>query len=117
MRPRFRVFLSAVTSECGEARQLVASDLRRKIALRDLNVAHLVERNRQIALPEDVPSRVFSVVPRWRLASLDPASAVDYLRAALAILRPLAAADRLDTQRLNWIPRIEAQLAALENGG
>src|SRR5271169_2645473 len=28
MRPRFKVFLSAVTSECGEARKLVASDLR-----------------------------------------------------------------------------------------
>jgi hypothetical protein len=28
MPPRFRVFLSAVTSECGEARKLVASDLR-----------------------------------------------------------------------------------------
>src|SRR5277367_2744400 len=28
MRPRFKVFLSAVTSECGEARRLVASDLR-----------------------------------------------------------------------------------------
>ena len=27
MRPRFKVFLSAVTSECGEARKLVASDL------------------------------------------------------------------------------------------
>src|SRR5271169_2404159 len=28
MRPRFKVFLSAVTPECGEARKLVASDLR-----------------------------------------------------------------------------------------
>ena len=28
MRQRFQVFLSAVTSECGEARKLVASDLR-----------------------------------------------------------------------------------------
>ena len=28
MRPRFKVFLSAVTSECGDARNMVASDLR-----------------------------------------------------------------------------------------
>ena len=28
MRPRFKVFLSAVTSECGEARKMVAGDLR-----------------------------------------------------------------------------------------
>jgi|CXWL01.1.fsa_nt_gi hypothetical protein len=36
------------------------------------------------------------------------------LTAALGILKPLAAANRLDAMRLNWIPGIEADLAALE---
>lgn len=71
----------------------------------------LIARN-----PEDVPSRVNAAYPRWRLGSLDPANGADHLRAALAILEPLAAADWLDAKRLAWIPQIEAELAALEKG-
>jgi tetratricopeptide (TPR) repeat protein len=64
--------------------------------------------------PGDVQSQVFSVVPRWRLASLDPLKGRDHLRAALAILKPLAETNRLDANRLKWIPQMEAQLANLE---
>ena len=64
--------------------------------------------------PGDVQSRVFSVWPRRQLAGLDPDRARDHLRAALAILKPLAQANRLDANRLTWIPQMEAQLAALE---
>ena len=70
----------------------------------------LISRN-----PGNVQSQVFSVVPRWRLAALDPPRARAHLEAALAILRPLAEANRLDANRLKWISRIEAQLAALES--
>ncbi len=64
--------------------------------------------------PDNVPALVFSVVPHWRLATLDPAKSKGHLRAALAILKPLAAANRLDANRLGWIPKIEAQLATLK---
>jgi hypothetical protein len=64
------------------------------------------------AIPADIQARLFSVVPHWRLAGLDPPNGANHLRAALAILRPLADADRLDANRLNWIPQIEAQLAS-----
>ena len=64
--------------------------------------------------PSDVQSQVFSVVPRWQLAGLDPRRARGHLVAALAILKPLAATNRLDANRLKWIPAMEAQLAALE---
>ncbi len=69
----------------------------------------LVARN-----PGDVPSLVNSVVPHFYLADLDPAKARGHLQAALAILKPLAAANRLDAMRIKWIPQIEAQLAALK---
>ena len=69
----------------------------------------LVARN-----PGDVPSLVNSVVPHWSLANLDPAQARTHLQAALAILKPLAAANWLDAMRIKWIPQIEAQLAALK---
>jgi tetratricopeptide (TPR) repeat protein len=68
----------------------------------------LIRRN-----PGDVPSMVNSVVPRWRLGSLDPNNGRKHLQAALDILNPLAAANRLDANRVKWIPRIEAELAAL----
>ena len=64
--------------------------------------------------PGDVQSQVFSAVPRWRLAGLDPPRARNYLEAALAILKPLAETNRLDANRLQWIPAIAAQLAALQ---
>jgi tetratricopeptide (TPR) repeat protein len=62
----------------------------------------------------DVQSQVFSVAPLLRLAELDPARAGEYLEGALAILKPLAAGNRLDANRLAWIPHIEAHLAALK---
>ena len=63
--------------------------------------------------PGDVRSRVFSVVPRWRLAGLDAGKGRGYLRAALAILKPLAEANHLDAGRLRWISLMEGQLAAM----
>ena len=63
--------------------------------------------------PSDIASLVSSVVPRLGLARLDPAHARMHLTQALAILKPLAAANRLDVKRQSWIPDIEARLAAL----
>jgi tetratricopeptide (TPR) repeat protein len=68
----------------------------------------LTARNRT-----DIQSCLLSVIPHWRLASVDPASAAHHLDAALAILEPLAATQRLDANRTTWIPRIKAQRAAL----
>jgi tetratricopeptide (TPR) repeat protein len=64
--------------------------------------------------PGDLPSQVFSVVPRWRLSRLDPAHARRHLEGALAILKPLAAAGRLDVNREKWVPQMEAELARLK---
>jgi hypothetical protein len=61
----------------------------------------------------DVPSQLYSVVPRWRLFRLDPKNARRYLEAALAILMPLAAANRLDANRLTWITQMEDELSKL----
>ncbi|MGE0023204.1 MAG: tetratricopeptide repeat protein [Hyphomicrobium sp.] len=66
------------------------------------------------ANPDDVVSRLFTVAPRWRLAQLDPEHAVEHLRAALAVLKPLEAEQRLDATRQTWIPEIESQLAGIE---
>ena len=68
----------------------------------------LVRRN-----PDDVSSLVNSVVPHWRMSTLDPVQARRHLEQALSILKPLAASGRLDAMRRGWIARIEAQLAAL----
>ena len=65
--------------------------------------------------PDDVRALLFSVIPHWRLAGLDKAKAREHLEAALAILEPMAAQDRLDAQRRGWIGPIKAQLAALDN--
>ena len=62
--------------------------------------------------PDDVNALVNSVVPHWRLAVLDPPGARRHLQAALDILKPLARENRLDAARREWIPRIEAELAA-----
>jgi len=62
--------------------------------------------------PDDAQSLVFSVVPHLRLAELDASSRRDHLETALAILKPLAEANRLDANRLTWIPQIEDRLAA-----
>jgi tetratricopeptide (TPR) repeat protein len=62
---------------------------------------------------DDAPSRVNSVVPRWRLSGLDPKNARRHLEAALAILKPLAAEDRLDARRRGWIAEMEEELRAL----
>jgi tetratricopeptide (TPR) repeat protein len=63
--------------------------------------------------PHDIQSRVFSVVPLWRLGSLKGREGRAELEAALAILEPLAAADRLDANRRGWIAQIKAEIARL----
>ena len=63
--------------------------------------------------PGDIPSKVFSVVPRWRLSRLDPDRAREHLQAAIETLKPLAAAGRLDSNRLKWLDQLEAELAKL----
>ena len=72
----------------------------------------LLKRN-----PDDSQARLFSVVPRWRLGALLGSAGLPHLKAAYAILKPLADADRLDTQRTSWIPQIEAAIRASEGGG
>jgi tetratricopeptide (TPR) repeat protein len=62
----------------------------------------------------DADTAVFEVVPHWRLADLDKARAREHLKAALAILEPLAAADRLPPAKREWIPAIRTALAALD---
>jgi tetratricopeptide (TPR) repeat protein len=76
-------------------------------ALRAYN--QLLKRN-----PDDVPSRVFSVVPLLRLGQLRGKEGRKELEAALAILKPLADADRLDANRRGWVATIERQIAALD---
>jgi tetratricopeptide (TPR) repeat protein len=68
----------------------------------------LIARN-----PDDVPSQLNSVVPRSQLSRLDPKNARRHLEAAQAILMPLAAANRLDANRLTWIKEIENELSKL----
>ena len=68
----------------------------------------LITRN-----PGDVQSQVYSVVPRWRLSRLDPINARHHLEFALAILKLLAAADRLDSDRVTWIEQIQRELSEL----
>jgi tetratricopeptide (TPR) repeat protein len=65
------------------------------------------------AHPDDSQSRMFSIAPHWRLAQVDKARAREHLEAALSILEPLAAADRLDEKRRGWTTEIRAQLGAL----
>jgi hypothetical protein len=69
----------------------------------------LIARN-----PGDIQSRVSSVVPLWSLGELKAKDGRKDLEEALAILRPLAEADRLDETRRGWIPDIEADIAALD---
>jgi len=64
--------------------------------------------------PDNAEARLFSIVPLSRLAELDPGRAREHLDAALAILEPLAAADRLDADRRGWIPELKAARAALD---
>ncbi|MEZ5910456.1 MAG: hypothetical protein R3D31_16780, partial [Hyphomicrobiaceae bacterium] len=64
--------------------------------------------------PDDMPSQVYSVVPLWRIGSLKGKDGKPELEAALAILKPLAAAQRLDAMRIGWISQVEAQIAAIE---
>lgn len=66
------------------------------------------------AHPDDVQPLLYSIAPHWRLAELDKARAREHLEAAVAILEPLAAADRLDANQRGWIADIRAQLAALD---
>ena len=65
------------------------------------------------ANPRDHKARLYSVIPHWRLATLDPANARAHLTIALGILKPLAEAKQLDATRATWIPKIESELASL----
>lgn len=82
-------------------------------ALASLTTALAVYDRLAEATTEDGKARLLSVVPRVRLATLDPANARRHLTTALDILKPLADAGRLDSTRLGWIPRLEADLAKL----
>ena len=97
----------------GDANAILGDEDEARLAYRGAieNYETLITRN-----PEDVKSRLFSVAPRWRLARYDPKRAKEHLEAALAILEPLAAVDRLDAARTAWIPMIRADLAAVEKG-
>jgi tetratricopeptide (TPR) repeat protein len=66
------------------------------------------------ARPDDAKTAVFSVVPHLRLAELDRSKQRENLGAALAILEPLATANRLDEKRRGWLMQIRTQLAALD---
>ena len=59
--------------------------------------------------PDDVAPQLYAVVPHWRLSRLDRC----HLEAALVILMPLAAANRLDANRLTWIGQMENELSQL----
>jgi tetratricopeptide (TPR) repeat protein len=60
--------------------------------------------------PDDAQPLLFSVVPLWKLGELRGKDGRGDLEAALAILRQLATANRLDAKRLSWIPRIVDEL-------
>ena len=53
-------------------------------------------------------------MPLWRLGDLKGKDGLLYLREALATLKPLAEADRLDAKRKGWIASIDAQIKTLE---
>ena len=76
---------------------------------RALNVYRELQRRN----PDDVPSRVFSVVPLWRLGRLRGRRGRADLETALAVLEPLAAEGRLDANRRGWITLIQNEVAAL----
>jgi tetratricopeptide (TPR) repeat protein len=63
--------------------------------------------------PDDAQSLVFSVEPLWRIGELRGKQGRSDLESALAILKPLAAADRLDAKRRSWIPLIQKQIDEL----
>ena len=56
-------------------------------------------------------ARLFSVVPLWQRGRLRGPAGRAELEEALASLRPLAAANRLDHRRRGWIAAIDADLA------
>src|SRR5215813_423047 len=74
-----------------------------------------IYRELMLRNPDDVQVRLFSVVPLWRIGVLKRKQGRNELQEALAILKPLAAADRLDSNRRDWIPQIEKQIAALKD--
>jgi tetratricopeptide (TPR) repeat protein len=73
-----------------------------------------IYRGLEARAPDDPNARISSVLPRWRLADLEPERAAEHLRSALSILERLAQEKRLDALRTGWYPQIRAQLAALE---
>ena len=64
--------------------------------------------------PGDYQARLFSVVPLSHLSELEPKLARQHLETALAILRDLKTAGRLDAQREGWIATLENNLAELD---
>src|SRR5262249_38078277 len=58
-----------------------------------------IYRELMLRNPDDVQVRLFSVVPLWRIGVLKRKQGRNELQEALAILKPLAAADRLDANR------------------
>ena len=56
-------------------------------------------------------ARLFSVVPLWQRGRLRGPAGRAELEEALASLRPLAAANRLDHRHRDWIAAIDADLA------
>jgi tetratricopeptide (TPR) repeat protein len=95
--------LGDIYARQGERQEAIAAFERALAAYNEL-----VRRN-----PGDAQSRVFSVVPLWRLGVLKGKQGRKDLEAALAVLKPLAAANRLDANRRGWITQIEQQIAAL----
>jgi tetratricopeptide (TPR) repeat protein len=72
-----------------------------------------IYRELQARNPDDIPSRVFSVIPLWRLGRLRGGEGRADFEAALAILKPLADADRLDANRRRWIEQIQSEVNGL----
>ena len=92
-----------VQSALGETKQAIAAFAR----------ALDIYREAQRRNPDDVQARLFSVVPLWRLGRLRGKEGRIDLEAALAILEPLAALDRLDHRRRGWIEAIRNDMALL----
>jgi tetratricopeptide (TPR) repeat protein len=62
---------------------------------------------------DDTESLLLSVLPLWKLGELRGKQGQGDLESALAILKPLADAGRLNATRQGWIHRIQKQIAEL----
>lgn len=61
--------------------------------------------------PDDIQTRLIAVFALWSLGRLKGAEGRADIEQALAIIKPLAATDRVDAYRRGWIPIMEADLA------